>query len=442
MKAHLLIVDDEARFRELYVETLVSAGFGAVAAASASEALDRLESDPVDMVISDVRMPGMDGLELLQRARQTRPTLPFLLVTAYADVRDAVVALKLGAVDYLSKPVDLDEMVAAVGDALGVDQRADMFEVPAEALSGVVVESPAMRILFRDAYRIAKSDVTVLLTGESGTGKEVLAQFIHRSSGRAGRRMVALNCGAIPENLLASELFGHEKGAFTGATSRRIGHFREAHGSTLFLDEIGDMPLQLQPTLLRVLETGRVTPVGGERETQVDYRLIAATNALLEEQVDNGAFRRDLYYRLNVISLHIPPLRERPEDILALARNCLVAEEGEKKRLSRAAGEALMAHDWPGNVRELANAMQRARLLSRTEVILPEHLPPALRKGATLPNSPPPGPGTSGIKTLEQAEIDMIRKVLTKTDGNRTKAAKLLGITRRGLIYKLKRLVI
>jgi DNA-binding NtrC family response regulator len=443
VSTRILIVDDEVRYRELYVNVLDSAGFETQTAASAEAALAILQKHMPAMVVSDVRMPGASGIELLRMARKEHPALPFLLVTAYADVRDAVSAMKLGAVDYLSKPVDLDELLAAVRDAVGVRcERAEPV-VPPEALREIVAESPAMRSVLRDAYRVAQSEANVLLTGESGTGKEVVARFIHRSSPRRNKAMVTLNCAAIPATLLASELFGHEKGAFTGAVTRRPGRFREAEGSTLFLDEIGDMPLELQPALLRAVESNRVTPLGSDKEVEVDYRLVAATNRTLLEDVESGRFRQDLYYRLNVIAIEIPPLRERTEDILPLARHFLGMGKNENKRLSRAATQVLLAYPWPGNVRELANAIERARLLSQTDVILPEHLPPAVRMPAPKPVSGMRSPASThpvDVRTLEESEADIIRRTLEQTGGNRTRAAEILGITRRGLIYKIKRL--
>ena len=443
MKPTILVVDDEPRFVDLYARTLGEAGVEVRTAGSAEEAMALLEQASPDMVVSDVRMPGASGLDLLKAARERRPDLPFLLVTAYADVRDAVTALKLGAVDYLAKPVDLDELVACVRDAVGLAGDGPAAEVPADLLGGVVAASPSMQALLRDAWRIGQSEATVLLTGESGTGKEVLARFLHRASARAARPLVSLNCAAVPGTLLAAELFGHEKGAFTGATGRREGVFREAHGGTLFLDEIGDLPLEVQPVLLRALEQRVVTPLGGRGETPVDFRLIAATNHALEQAVAAGRFRADLYYRLNVVTLELPPLRERPEDILPLARHFLALGGGER-RISRAAAHALVSYAWPGNVRELANAIERARLLSRTDVLLPEHLPPAVTRGATvrsvvLLSSPDGEPETARMPTLEQAEIASIRGALARTEGNRTRAAELLGISRRGLIKKLKR---
>ncbi len=448
MSQYILIVDDESRYRQLYASVIEGAGFTIRSAESAEAALKMIQDDVPALVVTDVRMGGASGIDLLRCVRDIHPSLPFLIVTAYADVRDAVNAMKLGAVDYLSKPVDLDELLAAVYDTLGIsnDQSTSANAVPSDSLQGVVAESPAMRSVLWDAYRVAESDAGVLITGESGSGKEVLAAFIHQNSARRKNPMVILNCASVPASLLAGELFGYEKGAFTGASGRRKGRFREAHGSTLFLDEIGDMPIDLQPTLLRAIETGRVTPLGSDREIKVDDRIVAATNRNLADDIESGSFRQDLYYRLNVISIEIPPLRERMEDIIPLARFFLGRGTEEGKRISRAAAQALSAYSWPGNVRELANTMERVRLLSQTDVILPEHLPPAIRQAA---QGKEPDISmdtinleleTTKVKTLEQSEIETIRQALEQTGGNRTKAADLLGITRRGLIYKIKRL--
>jgi two-component system, NtrC family, response regulator HydG len=445
MSHTVLVVDDEPRYRALYAQVLSAAGIAVTEAGSAAEAMRLIDAGPPDMVVSDVRMPGASGLELLASARTKAADLPFLLVTAYGDVRDAVAALKLGAVDYLAKPVDLDELLACVQDALGIRPPEVPEEIPPEAIGDIVAEGPAMRGLLRDAWRVARSDVNVLLTGESGTGKEVLARFIHRNSGRARGPLVAVNCAAVPATLLASELFGHERGAFTGASTRRDGRFREAQDGTLFLDEIGDMPMELQPVLLRAIEQRAITPLGATGEIHVDFRLLAATNRPLEEDVAAGRFRADLFYRLDVISLGLPPLRERPEDIVPLARGFLAASGEPGKRISHAAARALLAYPWPGNVRELANAMQRARLLTRTEVILPDNLPPAVRQARGRAEENPVADGGTemapreGFQTLEQSEIASIRKALAATDGNRTRAAALLGITRRGLLKKVKR---
>jgi DNA-binding NtrC family response regulator len=443
MNRRILVVDDEIRYRELYMQILASAGFGTEAAASAEEAFCIIDNNIPDLVVSDVRMPGLNGIEFLRKVREKHAALPFLLVTAYADVRDAVKALKLGAVDYLAKPVDLDELLAAVEDALGLNTGIPDLSIPPQALRGIVAESPKMRTVLRDAYRVAKSDVNVLLTGESGTGKGVVALFIHNNSLRYNKPIITVNCAAIPPTLLASELFGHEKGAFTGAVAKRHGRFREADGGTLFLDEIGDMPIELQAALLRAIESGRIAPVGSDKEIKADYRLLAATNRNLLQEVEEGRFRQDLYYRLNVISIEIPPLRERTEDILPLARYFFANGKMETKRLSQAAAKTLKAYQWPGNVRELQNALEHARFLSQADIILPEHLPPAVRDEPAQAHAVACETSTTDqpdVKTLGEIEIETIRRALDQTEGNRTRAAELLGITRRGLIYKLKRL--
>jgi DNA-binding NtrC family response regulator len=404
---------------------------------SAEAALKELKLTVPDMVISDVRMPGIGGLTLLGEIRKEFPDMPFLLVTAFPEVREAVSALKMGAVDYLEKPIDLDELAAAVNDVLHVsDTLENAVSVPKELLEGIVAESESIRMILCDAYRVALSDATVLITGESGTGKEVLANFIHKASERRKKNIVALNCAAIPANILPSELFGHRKGAFTGATENRKGIFREADGGTLFLDEIGDMPLELQPSILRAIEKGLVSPVGSDSELSVDFRLIAATNVNLEESAHLGEFRSDLYYRLNVISFHMPPLRERREDIMPLARFFLSQKNHRDARFSHAATELMNNYDWPGNARELANAVERASLISNTDILLPEHLPPVIVNSANRDGTPN---FVGEVKTMNQAETDAIAAALLKFNGNRTKAAELLGISRRALIYKIKR---
>ena len=447
----ILVVDDEATFRDLYCQVLEEAGFATVRAGSADDALGILGRSAPAMVISDVRMPGIDGLELLRRVRGRWPTMPFLLVTAYSGVRDAVEALRLGAVEYLPKPVDLDALIGHVREVLGIEgDRLDP-ELPPGALEGVVAESEEMLTVLRDAHRVAKSEATLLLTGESGTGKDVLARFVHRHSGRAEGPFVAVNCGAIPAELLPAALFGHRPGAFTGAVGSRRGHFLDAEGGTLFLDEIGELPLDLQPVLLRALETRKVTPLGGAGEIRADVRIVAATNRDLESAVAAGRFRADLYYRLNVIALHLPPLARRDDDVLPLARFFLSRESQGPRRLSPAAAACIAAHDWPGNVRELAHAITRAALLARSEVILPEHLPPVVRRAVgevtdDLGDEPSPelrtgspAPGASRLPTLHESEKALIARALEETGGNRTHAADLLGLSRRGLLNKIKR---
>ena len=439
----ILVVDDEPGFRDLYSGALKSAGFETFCAASGEDALSLISKGLVpDMAVSDVKMPGIDGLELIAQARALLPALPFLMITAFPDVRDAVSAMKTGAVDYLEKPIDLDELVAAVCDTLRIEQSStssDPLEsIPRAELEGVIAESPLMKAILRDAYKVARSDATALICGESGAGKEVLAKFIHRCSLRVKGPFVAMNCAAVPGTLLAGELFGHRKGAFTGAVSDRAGLFMEASGGTLFLDEIGDMPLELQPSLLRAIETRHVTPLGSAKEQISDVRLIAASNRELPKLVEEGRFRADLYYRLNVVTFVIPPLRERAEDIIPLSR-LFLSRGGYQRRLSPSAAKIVQSYRWPGNVRELSNAMERASLLSGSDVILPEHLPPTLRSqmGDTQTID---FRITNGPVTVQAAEDEAIRSALSTTGGNRTKAAEVLGISRRALIYKLKRM--
>ena len=432
----ILIVDDEKSFRTLYSQALSCLDVDILTASSGEEALELINKKPPNIVISDVRMTGLDGIRLLKEVKNIYPELPFLMVTAYASIKDAVKSLKYGAIDYLEKPIDLDELQAAVGDTLNIRKKTDKFDFPNDAIKGITAESSSMLNLINDAYRIAKSDITVLIAGESGTGKEVISQFIHNNSNRYEKPIVTLNCASIPSNLLNSELFGHKKGSFTGATSDRLGKFREAQNGTLFLDEIGDMPLELQASLLRAIEYQKISPVGCDKELSVNVRLIAATNKSLEEEVKNGNFREDLFYRLNVITLEIPPLSERKEDIIPLARFFLKTAEGQNKRLSANTIRVLQNYSWPGNVRELANSMKRAKILSRTEIIMPEHLPPNIRKTQIVESEKAI---TQNVQTIEQTEKTAIKKALEKTNGNQTKAADLLGISRRTLINKIKK---
>ncbi|MCP4177607.1 MAG: sigma-54-dependent Fis family transcriptional regulator [bacterium] len=437
MKKTALIVDDEQSFRKLYSQTIGELDIDIITASSGEEAINLISSISPDIVISDVRMLEMDGITLLKKVKKDKPELPFLLITAYANIRDAVNSLKLGAVDYLEKPVDLDELKAAVSDTLNLKNSTKAIDVPKELMDGIVAESSAMRSLYSDAYRISDSDITILITGESGTGKEVLAQFVHKNSPRKSNKLVTLNCASIPHNILNSELFGHIKGAFTGAVANRLGKFKEADKGSLFLDEIGDMPIELQASLLRVLENNRINPVGSDKEEKVDVRLIAATNKHLDEEISSGNFREDLYYRLNVITLEIPPLRERQEDIIPLARYFLKLESNKKyKRLSSYTARILQNYSWPGNIRELSNAMKRAKILSRTEMIMPEHLPQNIRNNSDVKNFEI---NLKSITTLEKSEITAIRAGLEKMNGNQTKTAELLGISRRTLINKIKK---
>jgi two-component system, NtrC family, response regulator HydG len=432
----ILIVDDDPGQRSLLNSFLRSQHFETMTADSGEDALGLLRTGKFDLMISDVRMSGLSGLETLRRARKDHATLPVLLVTAFTDVRDAVAAMRDGAVNYLAKPIDLDELLASVHAAVGISEPvppARQLEKPLPDF--LVARSPLMQAVLRDASLIAPSETRVLITGESGVGKEVLADVIHAWSAHAAGPMIKVNCAAIPETLLESELFGHERGAFTGAHAQRIGRFEEAGNGTIFLDEIAETSQSLQAKLLRVTQDGRFQRIGSNREIQTGARIFAATNHNLEDEVKNGRFREDLFYRLNVVELNIPPLRERREDILPLAGRFIEEFAKGRARFSETVAACLEHYSWPGNVRELRNAMERAVLLSRSELILPEHLPARMRAaaGQTEP------PAVADAERLEEIERQAILQALRQYHFNRTETAKSLGISRRALIYKLQK---
>jgi DNA-binding NtrC family response regulator len=432
----ILIVDDDPGQRSLLDSFLRSQKFETVLADSGRLALETLRAGKFDMMISDVRMPGLTGLETLRQARKEHSSLPVLLVTAFTDVRDAVAAMRDGAVNYLSKPIDLDELLANVRQAIGISQTAPtIYDDEKKLPDYVVARSPLMQAVFHDASLIAPSETRVLITGESGVGKEILADVIHAWSLRGAGPLVKINCAAIPETLLESELFGHEKGAFTGATTTRIGRFEEADGGTIFLDEIAEMSPPLQAKLLRVTQGGKFQRIGSNREVNTNARILAASNRVLEDEVKAGRFREDLFYRLNVVELNIPPLRERREDILPLAAKFIEELTKGRARFSETVAACLENYAWPGNVRELRNAMERAALLSRSELILTEHLPTRVRVIAEQS-----APRESGDREkLDEIERLAIMQALRQHDSNRTETARALGISRRALIYKLQK---
>ena len=422
----IAVVDDEPAQRNLIDKVLRSAGYDTCTCANGAEALQAAAH--CDLMLLDVRMPDMSGLDVLTCVKEDHPGLPIVLLTAYIDVKDAVKAIKTGALDYLEKPIDIDHLVSVVDDALGTPSVSTptSFQMPAY----VVAESDAMRHLLEQAWRVADSDITVLILGESGVGKEVVARFLHDFSAHRDQPLVRVDCGALPENLVESELFGHEKGAFTNADVQHKGQFEIADNGTVFLDEIGELPLSVQPKFLNVLENGTFRRVGGNRELTTTARVIAATNRDLEDEVHQGQFREDLYYRLNVFPLFVPPLSKRPDDILPLADHFL---KDRKLHLSPAAERLLRAYSWPGNVRELRNAIERSAILARGSLILPTDLPPQLQN-----TTPPQQEHSVLIGDMDKIQQRAILEALEKTGGNKTRAAVLLGISRRNLIYKLR----
>jgi len=466
-RARVLVADDEAGIRFVLRETLEEAGHEVVEAASGDEALAALAAGEFAIAFFDIRMPGPSGLELLEHVKASGSDAAVVIITAQSTFENAVEAMKRGALDYLAKPFGTDEARALVEKALRAraleqEVRALRAEVSGRGSGGgerLVGMSPAMLAVFKTIGRVARGDVPVLVTGESGTGKELIARGIHAASPRAEGAFVAVNAAAIPRELLESELFGHERGAFTGAVESRLGRFREASGGTLFLDEIGDMPIELQAKLLRVLQSGEVSAVGARRAERVDVRIVAATHRDLDAAVAEGRFREDLLYRLRVVPIHVPPLRERRDDVTPLVEHFLgrYAESlaGKRIALSGAALERLVAHDWPGNVRELENAIKRALVLTTGDVLGPDDF--------AFLDAPPPGaartdtgpvletlvaaevaaaldaPDAEGIhrRLLERVERPMLETVMARTNGNQLRAAALLGINRNTLRKKL-----
>ncbi len=443
---HIVVVDDEPAQREMIGGFLRKQGHEAVLAASGAEALAHVRNRHVDLVLSDCRMPGMSGPELLLGIKAVNPEIPLILMTAYGTVETAVQAMKDGAADYLTKPLDLEELLVRVKRvAEGARLRTEVRDlrqrlVERHRLEGIIGESGRMQEVLALAKRVAPSDATVLIRGESGTGKELIARAIHFNSPRASGPLVNLNCAALPEQLLESELFGHEKGAFTGAIAQRKGRFEQADGGSIFLDEIGDLSPALQAKLLRVLQERQFERVGGSRTLSVNVRVLAATHRDLERAMREGAFREDLYYRLNVVTIQIPPLRERREDIPLLLDHFL-RKFAEKNRrdvtgLTAAARDALLKYDYPGNVRELENVVERAVLLCRGRVIDLEDLPATVRPGQRSAGAPLPKdlPGV-----LADIERQAIQSALERHGGVQTHAAAELGIGERVLRYKMKK---
>jgi two-component system response regulator AtoC len=447
----VLIVDDEENIRHLLLVVLKKAGYEPTAVAGGAEALTMLEEDDFGVVISDIRMPGMSGRELLSalRAREDSSDSYVVMMSAYGGDEVAIECMKEGAYDYFNKPFKSDEVILLLRkieerEQLRRDNRRLRLELDQQFhFDDIVGESAAMDSIFGTIKKIAPFKTTVLLTGESGTGKELLARAIHRHSDRSSRTLVAVNCGAIPENLLESELFGHARGAFTGAVRAKQGLFHEADGGTIFLDEVGELHLPLQVKLLRVLENEEVRRVGENKNETVDVRVIAATSRDLASLVRENAFREDLYYRLNVMHILVPPLRERPEDIPLLIESFMHRFNRKFSReveaLDGDAAEALSRYAWPGNVRELENAMERAMLLSEHHVLGIEDFPPPVSgRGGPLVGTPVDDADLSVKRRLAQLESELIVRALEQTGGNRTHACRLLEMSHRALLYKMK----
>ncbi|MCD8139048.1 MAG: sigma-54 dependent transcriptional regulator, partial [Planctomycetaceae bacterium] len=422
---------------------LGSWGYTIHVAADGRAAIEAAQGQPFDLILMDLRMPDMNGIEAMQDILGYNPAIPVVIMTAYSDVETAVAALKAGAYDYLTKPLDFDELKLTLGRALDHatlrQENTSLKKTLAGHDSPILGKSEATRRLLEMVDTIAPSEATVLITGESGTGKELVARLLHWKSGRAAGPFVTVNCAALTETLLESELFGHEKGAFTGAEKVREGRFRAADGGSIFLDEIGEMPLPMQAKLLRAIQEREIHRVGGDRPITVDVRIIAATNRDLGAEVEAGRFRQDLFYRLNVVSLHLPSLRERSGDVPVLADHFLrlFAEKNGKrvKGFTPGAMDRLLRHDWPGNVRELENTVERAVVLLVGEYVSERELPPAL-----LPPTADTAKGSRewGDMTLEEIERAAVREVLQTTGGNKSEAARRLGITRKTLLAKLR----
>ncbi len=436
---YILIVDDTPDTLEVLRRNLMSRGYQVLAASDVASALGLLAARPIDLVITDFRMPGPSGLDLVRHVRENCPGVEVLMITGYPSIQGAVEALRHGAEDYLAKPFTDEELLAAVRRALGKLKRQRLLQedspLAAQVMKGFIGQSDAMRTVFEQIAKVASASATVLITGDSGTGKELVARAIHYGGARASSPFVPVNCGGIPESLLESELFGHAKGAFTGASSAKAGFFQAAEGGTIFLDEVGEMSLAMQVKLLRVLQEKEVAMVGTTRARKVDVRVIAATNKDLQALVRKGTFREDLFFRLNVIALPIPPLRDRGDDVILIARHFAQKYAAEAGRpvpaFSDGALRTLRDYAWPGNVRELENVIHRLIVLSEGDRIEVSDLPDLMRFSALR--------GGGASPSLAEVEAGHIRKVLEIAGGNRTRAAEMLGIDRKTLREKIKR---
>lgn len=444
LKGNILVVDDEKSMREILEILLKSEGYGVSVAENGEKAIEAVKKDIFDLIITDMKMPKVGGLELLKNVKQLTPETIVVIITAFGTTDSAVEAMKLGAYDYIQKPFQLDNIRLVVKNALEKQKlQKDVSilkqQLKPPSLENIIGKSQPMQTLFSVISKTAESNASVLIIGESGTGKELVAKAIHNLSPRKDNHIVAVNCAAIPEGLLESELFGYMKGAFTGAASNKQGLFELANEGTLFLDEIGEMPMSLQAKLLRVIEGDTFRRVGGVSDLNVDVRIISATNKNLQDMIEQKLFREDLYFRLNVLSVKIPPLRERRDDIPLLVDHFLTKFAGDKKRFSKEAIELLKNYRWKGNVRELENIIERTVLLCDSDVIDAEHLPDEISSAAKAEKAVVPSGGMDIEKLMEDTEKAYILNALEKTNGVKTEAAKLLNLTFRSLRHKLKK---
>ena len=435
----ILIIDDEPDTILILQDRLEMEGYQVITATDGCDALELIDQDLPDLVLLDIQMPRLDGIETLTHIHQKYPGILVVMLTAHGTIQRAVEATKQGAYDFLEKPFQPEHITQKVDQAL--EHQRTIEQTTRDELihnyEEIVGESTAILEVLKVIEKIADTDSTVLVQGESGTGKELVARALRQNSSRREKEMVVVNCAAIPDHLLESELFGHERGAFTGATYQKIGKFERAHGSTLFLDEIADMSIELQSKLLRTLQEGEIERLGGTKVIRVDVRIIAATNQDLRQAIEAGTFRQDLYYRLNMIPIHLPPLRARQKDILILAEYFLQkhskAHNQPTRLISQKARELFMQYDWPGNVRELEYSILRAALFAEGDVILPKHLPEEIQSTRQREAENVP----VGL-TMKEMEKELILKTLDRMEGNRTRTAEILGISLRSLQYKLK----
>jgi two-component system response regulator AtoC len=447
----VLVIDDEKNMRHMLEIMLKKAGYEAETAGDGLEGLEKMGQADFDFVLCDLKMPKMDGMTFLSRARERFAEKTFIMMSAYGTIDNAVDAMKIGAYDYISKPFKTDEVLLTLKKAeererlkkenISLQKRIDKIE-QRYSFGNIIARSEAMRHVFELVEKVADHKTTVLVTGESGTGKDLIARAIHHNGRRANKPMVSINCGGIPENLLESELFGYKRGAFTDAVKDKPGRFEEADGGTVFLDEIGELPLSLQVKLLRVLQEEEISPLGGVGSRRIDVRVIAATSKDLNREAAEGRFREDLFYRINVMSIHLPPLRERRGDIPLLVGYFIdVFNKKLQKDIEGLSSEAmpiLMGYPWPGNIRELENVIERAILLAQGRWISPEDLPSRITSDSTYFSSLPPEDSLSLKKASSRLERELIRKALELTTGNRTQAARILEISRPKLISKIK----